>query len=83
MGSSVMINLRPDARYHLAMALILAGDNKGGIEQVTLLLKENPDYVHTSIPQFVAVLTHSENDRDFLAALEAAESVSKPFGAIL
>jgi hypothetical protein len=72
MVSSKILSLRPNTRYHLAMALILGGDDKGAIEQVKMLLKEDPDYVHSGIPYVIGLRAHADDDPDYLSALEAA-----------
>ena len=67
--TSRMINLRSDARYHLAMALIFANDNQGAIDQLLMVSHENPDQAQIYGMFTSGARAHAEENPDFVSAL--------------
>lgn len=77
--SSGILHLRSRARYHLAMAHALRGEDGAAIEQLKLVLKETPDFGLINATYIIGGRVHAEKDPDFLAALNAAGGSSERF----
>lgn len=77
--ASGILHLRSNARYHLAMAHALRGEDAEAIEQLKLVLKETPDYGLINATYIIGGRVHAEKDADFMAALDAAGGSSERF----